>query len=280
MTNPAEIEAQSVLNVCALMSDGSGQCEEATLVIYVDGFLVDNSIKKGMDNSIQVNLPKCDGTVKLVAILGRFYKGEAPCATDPSPLVISMDFLRDVRIALASYASAGQTGFDVNTLINTLESNLGVLATVSPRAAEVEEQLLSALDEGDLARAQGLANEASAILRSSNNLALSQTYSSITYIAGFRAIGIEPLSAENPLVTTIGTSAPSSVVLSPAGRSVIEAYQAERGLAARAGVWDGPTARAISETLSAPNMPAVAVPSPGLRPGDFFIDSTGRMILR
>src|SRR5690606_6758529 len=151
-------------------------------------------------------------------------------STDPTPMLVAMRPNR-VEILTASVADAhgnGLPGFDRQGFIADImrtETALPELPTEGRRSVNA---LYAALATGNYPEAQRHASETAAYLRGIEEVQLSLAYSSITYVAGFRAIGVDPLASENPLVSVGPT--PSSFILNKEGRDVLGLYQAARAI--------------------------------------------------
>ena len=83
--------------------------------------------------------------------------------------------------------------------------------------------------------------------RQADQMRASLAYSSITYLAGFNAMGLDSLSEQNPLVSAMGTDATPFLVLSQTGQDVLSAYQEDLDIKSKRGVWDFNTSFTISK---------------------------------
>ncbi|MDQ0324613.1 hypothetical protein J2R99_000462 [Rhodopseudomonas julia] len=239
------------------------------------------------DRCIRANLPACDDTVTVEASISRSYSGRSTCSTDPTPMLIAMQANR-VEILKESFADTlgeGLQGFNRQTFLAEVARTEAVLPKLPARGQRAINALYAALADGNYPEAQRQAAEAAGFLREVEEERLSLAYSSITYVSGFRAIGLDALASENPLVAT--GSNPSFVVLSEKGRDVLELYQSARKIPAKPGVWDFPTSAkvatvepATADDLHAQNTTEArgAIAPQSLDETDFFIDAMGRMV--
>jgi hypothetical protein len=150
-------------------------------------------------------------------------------------------------------------------------------------------RLFAALSQQDFSTAQKHANLLAGYLRDASKNEISLAYSSITYVAGFRAMGLEALAPENPLVTTVGTTAQPWVVLSPEGKKILQIYQSKRLIGSTLGVWDYETTNVLSKISngakqnsgqkSGGNSAFLPVPR-DLDQDQFSIDEEGRLIFQ
>ncbi|MFN3171218.1 MAG: hypothetical protein ACE37E_11055 [Hyphomicrobiales bacterium] len=240
------------------------------------------------DSCVRIDLPACDGAVTIEASIPRSYSGRSTCSTDPTPMLIAMQANR-VEILNAAFADAlsdGLPGFDRQSFLAEMVRTEAVLPELSDEGRQAVGALYAALAAGNFPEAQRHAAEAAGFLRSIEEVRLSLAYSSITYVAGFRAIGLNALASENPLVA-VGTN-PSFVLLSEEGRNVLELYQFARAIPAKPGVWDFATTANVS-TVAPLAMDAAsmqdfvnargAIAPQALGVNDFSIDETGRMVV-
>ncbi len=239
------------------------------------------------DDCMRVDLPVCDGAVVIEAIVPRIYSGRSTCSTDPSPMLIAMQANR-VEILAAAFADtmdSGLPGFDAQSFFTEIARTEAVLPALPVQGKRSYDALYAALASMNYPEAQRQATEVAGFLRNIDEIRLSLAYSSITYIAGFQAIGLDPLASDNPLLVVGAT--PSSLVLNEQGRNVLELYQSAREIPARRGVWDFPTTASIAtvaplsmeEISTSAGARGVSTP-PALSIGDFTIDEMGRMDFR
>ena len=270
--------------ICADAS-GAGNYISANFSVFYDGIRMDTKATLREDNCYSLSIPLCIETVKIRAISGQNYKGETFCSGDPSPLVVAMEWQRGTIIATAFQNEDAATSqlFNATGLIEILENSDSVVLASAPEVRATENRFYAALSAQDYALAQREANEMASLLRQSGETGLSLAYSSLTYLAGFYAIGVEPLSPGNPMVSSIGSANDAYLVLTPEGQNVLSLYQAARALPEATGVWDFQTTRAVAAISDSRSVNVSEskprVPTPGLLPGDLRINSRGGVLL-
>jgi hypothetical protein len=288
---PAMSEAQTEVKVCAHPKGYNTLYRTADITVRRNGEILQLDAKPILleGRCYSITLPVCNEEISIKAASSSDYFGVESCVSPPPLIKIAMsgDRWRVLTSAFGALEYGAVPGFDTARFQMEIAAAETVIADLPAPAQRAEAALYAALAEGNFSEAQQQANEVSSYLRQAGNDRLSLAYSSITYVAGFRAIGVDPLAVENPLVATMGATSSPFVVLSPEGQNVLELYQAERKIPAQVGVWDGPTASAISNIMrsgaSVTEDPTVQMIKPvprGLQFGDFDIDNTGRMVVR
>ncbi|TJZ89707.1 hypothetical protein FA743_18030 [Paracoccus gahaiensis] len=245
---------------------------------------------QALENScVRVDLPACDAAITIEVNVPRSYSGKSTCSTDPTPMLIAMQANR-VEILTAAFADVlgdGLPSFNRQSFLAEIARTEAVLPELPAEGRRAVDALYAAIATGNYPEVQRQAAEAAGFLRSVEEERLSLAYSSITYVAGFRAIGLDPLASENPLVTAGPT--PSSVVLNEEGRNVLELYQSARAIPAAPGIWDFATTASVAnvtplameETLRQDSIDARGAIAPQVMGvNDFSIDATGRMVLQ
>jgi hypothetical protein len=241
------------------------------------------------DNCMRVDLPVCDSAVVIEASVPRSYRGRAACSTDPSPMLIAMQAnqVEILTIAFAETLGDGLPGFDRASFLSEIARTEELLSELPVKGQQAVDALYAALATRNYPAAQRQATEVAGFLRNVGEVRLSLAYSSITYVAGFQAIGLDALASENPLVAVGPT--PSSVVLNEQGRDVLELYQSARAIPAQLGVWDFPTTASVAtvtpftmQEISAQSSTGArgSVTPKALNINDFSIDAAGRIDFR
>ncbi|RNF33998.1 hypothetical protein [Paracoccus methylarcula] len=285
---PATTQADSItVTICAHPEGFPKQTIQANLKVLRSGAVIPTTPQPLSDSCVRVDLPACDGTVMIEASVPRTYSGKLACSTDPTPMLIAMQADR-VEILTASIADAwgdGLPGFDQQSFIADIIRTDTILSELPVEGQQSVNALYAALAARNYPEAQRQASETAAYLRGIEEVKLSLAYSSITYVAGFRAIGVDALASENPLVSVGPT--PSSVVLNKEGRNVLGLYQAARAIPAEPGVWDSATTANIATVISLDaegnaedefmKTRGAIVPQ-AFSANDFSIEPTGRMV--
>lgn len=241
------------------------------------------------DKCVRAELPACDDTITIEASIPRSYSGRSTCSIDPSPMLIAMQANRVeiLTMAFGDTLGEGLQGFNEQAFLDEIARTEAVLPELPVKGQQSIDALYAALTNGNYPEAQRQAVEAAGFLRKADEERLSMAYSSITYVSGFRAIGLDALAVENPLVA-VGRD-PSFVVLSEEGSKVLELYQSARTISAKPGVWDFATTDSVAavvplavDSTSMPNTIDVrgAIAPRSLGMNDFSIDAAGRMILK
>lgn len=241
-----------------------------------------------LDNRcFRAELPACDDTVTIEVSIPRSYSGRSACSIDPTPMLIAMraDHLEILTAAFADTLGEGLPGFSRQDFLAEIARTEAILPKLPEEGQRSISALYAALADGNYSEAQRQATEAAGFLRSVKEERLSLAYSSITYVSGFRAIGLDALASDNPLVA-VGVD-PSFMVLSSKGQDVLELYQTARKIPANPGVWDFATSAsvatvapsALDETSMQDAMTERGAIAPrSLDMNDFSIDAVGRMV--
>lgn len=277
---PAEAET---ITVCAFPTGDENKFMDVTVTADLNGRPLKISAEALTTGCLRVSLDQCTDAVTIHVATEVTHKGNSRCQSTPPALKIAMQSLRwdyaAMALGLRGQDKLKRLGLDISSFETELESADSALADLSESAREADKALFAALDAGDYATAQLQANEVASYLRQAGKERLSLAYSSITYLAGFQAMGVDPLATENPLVMTTEDLRQIFLVLSPEGRNVLELYQTERAIPAQAGVWDYPTTAAVSHIDTVTDATEPAIVPPGLRAGQFAIDNAGRLLL-
>ena len=280
---PASSEAETI-TVCAVPEGDENRYMDVTVSAEMNGLPLDISTQQLTTGCVRVTLDQCTEAVIINVATEVTHRGVARCQPSPPALKIAMQTLRWDFIARAfgrhGSEQARQIGFDITGFEAEIAKASIALADMPPDARVANQALREALGRGDYATAQSKASEVATYLRLADEERLSLAYSSITYVAGFKAMGVDPLAPENPLVTVVGSPQSSFLVLSPEGRNVLQLYQQKRAIRARPGVWDYRTTATVSDIEKvAEDVQTFAVP-PGLESGRLGIDRAGRLQLR
>ncbi|MBT0779257.1 hypothetical protein [Paracoccus sp. pheM1] len=165
-----------------------------------------------------------------IAFLDRKYDGQAWWTQDPvDPLDggmtadiggIQVVYADQIEVALAAPES--------------VFSALGELGENNQLA------LLDALDRGDFGAASFYANENAALALQAGDTLLSTRYGLLSYDAGFRSMGVDPLVAELPLVAN--DAARDIYVMTPEGEQLMQQYHLQMGRPAPT-TWNNTTTR-------------------------------------
>ncbi|WP_319413726.1 hypothetical protein [uncultured Cohaesibacter sp.] len=288
LADPVEV------TICAHPEGQETQFRSVDIRVIQDGFPVklNPAPLQSMNHCYLLSLPDCRAEILIHAASSSYYKGSSPCRNEPQPIKIAMSPQHWQIAANALSLENGNTKFatlsgfprfDAKRFQKIIEKTNEVIAKLPADARIAEEQLFAALAEGDFSKAQNYANDLSEHFRKANEEGLSLAYSSITYIAGFRAIGIDALAPEKPLLTTAGTGVSSFVIMNNEGQDLLKEYQALREVRGKNGVWDYATTNAIAEIGSkVPSITETKAYEAKALPEDWRllesrIDSTGRM---
>lgn len=278
---PAMTKAQTLITMCAHPQGKESYFMDVDISVSQDGAIIDISSQKLTDKCYRIEIPICDDATKIEVISGRTYKGASVCKRVPSPMLIAMKASREVVVTalFGSLSEKWNYEFGSADFFATISGTEEALTHLSNEAKTADFKLYTALATNDYATAQQQANKLAEYLQLAGNERLSLAYHSITYVTGFRAIGFNALAEDNPLVTTVGSPDPSFVVMSAEGKKILGLYQRMRLIRATPGVWDHPTSTTVSTIKSSLNGELIAAPTE-LNPDDFFIEDSGRMILR
>lgn len=244
---PAQLQAQAALRVCIHPSGVDGYYMLAHISVIENGAEIQIKPVLLENKCYRVNVPDCTDAVTIKATSGRAYSGETTCRTKPTPLLLAMKADREeiISTSLGLTTKTVSGGFNVNEFVSELKASDAALAKLPPKAKVANAKMYEALANRDYGAAQWHANEVAGLLRKSGNEKLSLAYSSLTYFSGFKAIGYDPLSPDDKLVTTVGSLSPKYVVLSPKGKKALTDFQLKYSVTQKLGVWDFKTAQAL-----------------------------------
>lgn len=277
---PMKTNAETSIKVCAHPQGHVEYYMTARILAFRNDLPIAVSPYRLSDKCYQIGIPVCDNATRIEVTSGRTYSGKAACSGDPSPMLIAMEANRE-EIIMAALKSRNQPigiGLDIKGFLATIGRTDAVISGMPDGARVADSKLYLALEAGNFATAQRQANELSGYFRESGNERLSLAYSTITYVSGFRAIGFDSLSVDNPLVTIVGSPDPSFAVISKEGKNLLQLYQFKRAVSGESGAWDFWTAKAVSTIEPSPQIEVVAAPTES-RWGDLIIDRSGRMVL-
>lgn len=267
---PTTVLAAESVTICVKNPEDAVTNSEVDVI--VNGVVANIEKQRMEDGCLRLKLVECSGSVVIRAKGNWIYKEtEAVCSTDPTPLVIAMEY-RDLPVVMAAFDPNGLVPSDFETeLGSVLKESAPVLTALSPQAERTGILAMAALSDGDYATAQFYANEAASYLRQADRSDLSVAYSSLTYVTGLRAIGVDPFNPENPLVKASPDNVEAMVVLTDEGENVLKAYRNLTQITAAKAAYDFQTAKGIKSATSgafhgvekATAAPPVAVPTGG-----------------
>ncbi|WP_138464973.1 hypothetical protein [Poseidonocella sp. HB161398] len=275
---------------------------EVSITAIRNGTQIAVTSNQRLDKCYDVVLDSCDPEVRIHVKSGEFYKGSIECRSEPPPLEIALLADRIVMVTtLFSGIDKNIPGFDAAGFQFEFSQADAVIDGMPESAATADAAMLAALGAGDFPAAQRWANEMAALMHNAGYDRLSLAYSSLTYVTGFTAMGVDPVGGEGgPLVTAIGAPDAAFPVMTYEGRDVLELYQAGRQIPAKPGSWDYATSSTIAtiDTVTAPDATSTpkwnspdfggfdtirenTISLPGkVTAEDVMIDQTGRFILR
>lgn len=278
------------LEICAHQEGFQEKTLPADLKAIKNGLAISIKLQQMEDNCYQATLPTCDSDVTIQAKVDRTFFGSSECSIDPSPMQIAM-IANKIEILTASFGDPDDLNlkdFDTQGFILKIKHADEALEKFSEDGVKSVNSVYAALVARDYGTAQKEAAQVAALLLEAGEEGPSLAYSSITYAAGFRAIGLDAFAPENPLVVAGPTD--TTIVMNEEGRRVLDLYQDARSINSKRGVWDFATTSKISEIepiragekLDIPTsiMDAGAVTPNSLSKSDFFIDKSGRLILK
>lgn len=285
---PATLTADTAtITVCAHPEGDQNRFMAVDIWAEMNNRQLDLSTERLTSGCIRVSLEQCTASVTIKVATEVTHKGEAQCKPSPPDLRIAMQAQRWYYTAralgLLDQEQTSYLAFDGEGFEAALASSDSALADLPDDARKADTALFVALAAGNFAEAQGHANEVASYLRQAENQRLSLAYSTITYVAGFNAMGVDPLARENPLVTTVGSADPAFLILSTEGKDLLEMYQTLRAVPSRPGAWDGPTAATVSN-IQMPmddfrSFDRIVLPR-GLKADQVSVDDAGRLIFQ
>lgn len=282
---PTTVAADTeTITVCAHPEGDPNRFMVVDISAEMNNRRLDVSTERLTSGCISVSLEQCTASVTIKVFTEITHRGEAKCKPSPPDLRIAMQSQRwDYTARALGFLDQEKTSFlafDSEGFEAALASSDSALADLPEDARKADTALFVALAAGDFAKAQRQANEVASYLRQADNERLSLAYSTITYVAGFNAMGVDPLARENPLVTTVGSVDPAFLVLSTEGGGLLKMYQTLRAVQSQPGVWDFPTTSTISN-IQVPmddfrKFETIVLPR-GLRVDQVSIDDAGRL---
>ena len=245
---PTNVIAENI-KICAHPEGYISRFMHAEIKVFKDGAMIEVETDRLDDNCYSMKIKSCGKTTKITAISGKVYKGEASCRTKPQPLLISME-PQKIEILTSSFSGIFDgkiQGLNSEGLLKNIITADELLSADAETKAVLAEFYAAAAAYND-ADAQKLANMIAGTLRSKGQTELSLAFSSLTYVAGFRAIGIEALAPDNPLLAVAGEPTSAYLVMNKTGQDWLESYQNRHTSNIDLGVWDYPTSEVIAKT--------------------------------
>lgn len=247
------------IKVCAHPKGSEKNCRTVKIEVMQGGFpmKLPQAPRQGENKQYMITLPTCDSNVTIRAGSSDYYYGTATCRYEPQPIQIAMsgDRWEVIEAAFTPTEVDDQFAFlkavpkfDWESFRNEINGTSDAIIDLPEEAQTSEANLYAALAEKNYAEAQKFASELAAYLRQDGEEKLALAYSSITYVSGFRAIGIDALAEENPLLTTSTEAKSSFVVMNEEGQKVLRKYQELQDVPGKRGVWDFATTTVVSDT--------------------------------
>jgi len=126
------------------------------------------------------------------------------------------------------------------------------LASLGPIAVENQARIYASMSQGDFGEVAFYANENAALARQANRTDLAIGYAAFSYDSGYRAIGIEPSSAEVPLIA-LDPLQHDIPVPTPEGLIVLEKFNDAITGRSQATDWDFVTTNALRSIQQVPS---------------------------